>query len=57
MVFKILRGDIKMSNMKNIYENLEDNNKAEIIELLQKQSLKDFLDYEEFEIIDIDSWD
>ena len=46
-----------MSNMKNIYENLEDNNKAEIIELLQKQSLKDFLDYEEFEIIDIDSWD
>jgi hypothetical protein len=47
--------------MKYIYETLEetleDNNKAEIIELLQKQSLKDFLDYEEFEMVDIDSWD
>ena len=38
-------------------ETLEDNNKSEIIELIQKQSLKDFLDYEEFEIVDIDSWD
>ena len=46
-----------MSNMKNIYETLEDSDRAEIIELLQKQSLKDFLDYEEFEIVDIDSWD
>ena len=46
-----------MSNMKNIYETLEDNNKSEIIELIQNQILKDFLDYEEFEIIDIDSWD
>ena len=46
-----------MSNMKNIYETLEDSDRAEIIDLLQKQSLKDFLDYEEFEIIDIDSWD
>ena len=47
-----------MSYMKNIYENLEmDNNKAEIIELIQNQILKDFLDYEEFEIVDIDSWD
>ena len=46
-----------MSYMKNIYETLEDNNKAEIIELIQKQSFKDFLDYEEFEIVDIDSWD
>ena len=46
-----------MSNMKNIYETLEDGDKAEIIELIQKQSLKDFLDYEEFEIVDIDSWD
>ena len=46
-----------MSNMKNIYETLEDNDTTEIIELLQKQSLKDFLDYEEFEIVDIDSWD
>ena len=46
-----------MSNIKNIYETLEDNDKTEIIELLQKQSLKDFLDYEEFEIVDIDSWD
>ena len=46
-----------MSNIKNIYETLEDNDKAEIIKLIQKQSLKDFLDYEEFEIIDIDSWD
>ena len=46
-----------MSNMKNIYETLEDNNKTEIKELLQKQSLKDFLDYEEFEMVDIDSWD
>ena len=46
-----------MSNMKNIYETLEDNNKAEIIELIQNQILKDFLDYEEFEIVDIDSWD
>ena len=46
-----------MSNIKNIYETLEDNDKTEIIELIQKQSLKDFLDYEEFEIVDIDSWD
>ena len=46
-----------MSNMKNIYENLEDNNKSEIIKLIQNQILKDFLDYEEFEIVDIDSWD
>ena len=46
-----------MSNMKNIYETLEDSDRAEIIDLLQKQSLKDFLDYEEFEIIDKDSWD
>ena len=46
-----------MSNMKNIYETLEDSDRAEIIDLLQKQSLKDFLDYEEFEIIDMDSWD
>ena len=46
-----------MSNMKNIYETLEDNNKSEIIELIQNQILKDFLDYEEFEIVDIDSWD
>ena len=47
-----------MSYMKNIYENLEmDNNKSEIIELIQNQILKDFLDYEEFEIVDIDSWD
>ena len=46
-----------MSNMKNIYETLEDNNKAEIIELIQNQILKDFLDYEEFEIVDVDSWD
>ena len=46
-----------MSNMKNIYETLEDNDKSEIIELLQKQSLKDFLDYEELEIVDTDSWD
>ena len=46
-----------MSNIKNIYETLEDNDKAEIIELLQKQSLKDFFNYEEFEIVDIDSWD
>ena len=46
-----------MSNMKNIYENLEDNNKSEIIELIQNQILKDFLDYEEFEIVDIESWD
>ena len=46
-----------MSNMKNIYENLEDNNKSEIIELIQNQILKDFLDYEEFEIVDVDSWD
>ena len=29
----------------------------EIIELLQNQIIKDFLDYEEFEIVDIDSWD
>ena len=28
-----------MSNMKNIYENLEDNNKSEIIELIQNQIL------------------
>ena len=46
-----------MSNMKNIYETLEDNNKSEIIELIQNKILKDFLDYEEFEIVDIDSWD
>ena len=46
-----------MSNMKNIYETLEDNNKSEIIELIQNQILKDFLDYEEFEIVDVDSWD
>ena len=46
-----------MSNMKNIYETLEDNNKSKIIELIQNQILKDFLDYEEFEIVDIDSWD
>ena len=46
-----------MSNIKNIYENLEDNNKSEIIELIQNQILKDFLDYEEFEIVDVDSWD
>ena len=46
-----------MSNMKNIYENLEDNNKSEIIKLIQNQILKDFLDYEEFEIVDIESWD
>ena len=46
-----------MSNMKNIYETLEDNNKSEIIELIQNQILKDFLDYEEFEIVDIESWD
>ena len=46
-----------MSNIKNIYETLEDNDKSEIIKLIQKQSLKDFLDYEEFEIVDVDSWD
>ena len=54
-----------MSNMKNIYETLEDNNENEIIELLQKKVIYEFLrneefeivDNEEFEIVDIDSWD
>ena len=46
-----------MSNIKNIYEVLEDNNENEIIELLQKKVIYEFLRNEEFEIVDIDSWD
>ena len=46
-----------MSNMKNIYETLEDNDKAEIIELILKDFILDFIKDSEIEIVDIDSWD
>ena len=46
-----------MSYMKNIYENLEMDNNTEVLELILKEFILDFINDSEMEIVDIDSWD
>ena len=46
-----------MSNMKNIYETLEIDNDTEVLELILKDFILDFIKDSEMEIVDIDSWD
>ena len=46
-----------MSYMKNIYENLEMDNDAEVLELIFKDFILDFIKDSEIEIVDVDSWD
>ena len=46
-----------MSYMKNIYENLEMDNDAEVLELIFKDFILDFIKDSEMEIVDVDSWD
>ena len=46
-----------MSYMKNIYENLEMDNDTEVLELILKEFILDFINDSEMEIVDIDSWD
>ena len=46
-----------MSYMKNIYENLEMDNNTEVLELIFKDFILDFIKDSEMEIVDIDSWD
>ena len=49
---------IDEATTKRLHNEMDEvSTEYEIIELLQKQLLKDFLDYEEFETTDIDSWD
>jgi hypothetical protein len=43
--------------MKNIYENLEIDNDTEVLELILKDFMLDFIKDSEIEIADIDSWD
>jgi hypothetical protein len=46
-----------MSYMKNIYENLEIDIDTEVLELILKDFILDFIKDSEIEIVDIDSWD
>ena len=46
-----------MSNMKNIYENLEMDNDTEVLELIFKDFILGFIKDSEIEIVDVDSWD
>ena len=46
-----------MSYMKNIYENLEIDNNTEVLELILKEFILDFINDSEMEIVDVDSWD
>ena len=46
-----------MSYMKNIYENLEMDNNTEVLELILKDFILDFIKDSEIEIVDVDSWD
>ena len=46
-----------MSYMKNIYENLEMDNDTEVLELILKEFILDFIKDSEMEIVDVDSWD
>ena len=46
-----------MSYMKNIYENLEMDNDTEVLELMLKEFILDFINDSEMEIVDVDSWD
>ena len=46
-----------MSYMKNIYENLERDNNTEVLELILKEFILDFINDSEMEIVDVDSWD
>ena len=46
-----------MSYMKNIYENLEMDNNTEVLELILKEFILDFINDSEMEIVDVDSWD
>ena len=46
-----------MSYMKNIYENLEMDNNTEVLELILKDFILDFIKDSEMEIVDVDSWD
>ena len=46
-----------MSYMKNIYENLEMDNDTEVLELIFKNFILDFIKDSEMEIVDVDSWD
>ena len=46
-----------MSYMKNIYENLEMDNDTEVLELILKEFILDFINDSEMEVVDIDSWD
>ena len=46
-----------MSYMKNIYENLEMDNDMEVLELIFKDFILDFIKDSEMEIVDVDSWD
>ena len=45
-----------MSYMKNIYENLEMDNE-EVLELIFKDFVLDFINDSEMEVVDVDSWD
>ena len=45
-----------MSYMKNIYENLEIDNE-EVLELIFKDFVLDFIKDSEMEVVDIGSWD
>ena len=46
-----------MSYMKNIYENLEMDNDTEVLELILKEFILDFINDSEMEVVDIGSWD
>ena len=46
-----------MSYMKNIYENLEMDNDTEVLELILKEFILDFINDSEMEIVNVDSWD
>jgi hypothetical protein len=43
--------------MKNRYENLEIDNDTEVLELILKDFILDFIKDSEMKIVDIDSWD
>ena len=43
--------------MKNIYENLEMDNNTEVLELILKEFILDFINDSEMEIVNVDSWD
>ena len=48
---------INLKEHKNIYENLEMDNNTEVLELIFKDFILDFIKDSEIEIVDVDSWD